>query len=74
MLLVILFWVIYNFELKFIIEACTSDSHVVKDIGAVFCALQTNGKRDFEVGDELRVKCSSFSSKGIPVVSTAEDD
>ncbi|KAH7851694.1 hypothetical protein Vadar_015417 [Vaccinium darrowii] len=35
---------------------------------------ETNGKRDFEVGDELRVKCSSFSSKGIPVMSTAEDD
>lgn len=46
----------------------------VKDVGAVFCAFQTNGKRDFVVGDELRVKCLSFTSKGIPVMSRAEDD
>ncbi|KAI8541453.1 hypothetical protein RHMOL_Rhmol08G0061900 [Rhododendron molle] len=35
---------------------------------------ETNGKRDFVVGDELRVKCLSFTSKGIPVMSRAEDD
>ncbi|KAL6960569.1 Polyribonucleotide nucleotidyltransferase 2, mitochondrial [Sarracenia purpurea var. burkii] len=33
-----------------------------------------SGRRDFEVGDELRVKCSSFTSKGIPVMSMVEDD
>ncbi|KAA8530217.1 hypothetical protein F0562_004926 [Nyssa sinensis] len=33
-----------------------------------------SGKKDFEVGDELQVKCSSFSSKGIPVVSLVEDE
>ncbi|XP_030953897.1 polyribonucleotide nucleotidyltransferase 2, mitochondrial [Quercus lobata] len=34
---------------------------------------ETDGKEDFEVGDELRVECSSFSSKGIPVVSLVDD-
>lgn len=34
---------------------------------------ETTGKRDFEVGDELQVKCASFSSKGIPVVSLVDD-
>ncbi|RWR91770.1 polyribonucleotide nucleotidyltransferase 2, mitochondrial isoform X1 [Cinnamomum micranthum f. kanehirae] len=32
-----------------------------------------NGKRDFKVGEELRVQCSSFSSKGIPVMSLLDD-
>ena len=32
-----------------------------------------NGKTDFEVGDELRVQCSSFSSKGIPVLSLVDE-
>ena len=36
--------------------------------------LQANGKLDFELGDELQVKCSSFSSKGIPVMSLVEDE
>ncbi|KAH0658282.1 hypothetical protein KY289_027030 [Solanum tuberosum] len=31
-------------------------------------------KRDFEVGDELRVKCSSFSTKGIPVLSLVKEE
>ncbi|GFY83128.1 polyribonucleotide nucleotidyltransferase [Actinidia rufa] len=35
---------------------------------------ETGGKRNFEVGDELQVKCSSFSSKGIPVMSMVEDE
>lgn len=35
--------------------------------------MQTDGKEDYEVGDELRVECSSFSSKGIPVVSLVDD-
>ncbi|RWW61405.1 hypothetical protein BHE74_00031541 [Ensete ventricosum] len=32
-----------------------------------------NGRRDFEVGKELLVRCSSFSSKGIPVFSLLKD-
>ncbi|KAJ6797133.1 polyribonucleotide nucleotidyltransferase 2, mitochondrial [Iris pallida] len=34
---------------------------------------EVNGRRDFKVGKELHVKCSSFSSKGIPVFSLLED-
>ncbi|CAA3005913.1 polyribonucleotide nucleotidyltransferase 2, mitochondrial [Olea europaea subsp. europaea] len=30
-------------------------------------------QRDFEVGDEVKVKCSSFSTKGIPVMSLVEE-
>ena len=33
-----------------------------------------DSERDFEVGDELHVVCSSFSTKGIPVMSLAEDE
>ncbi|GAB2269457.1 Polyribonucleotide nucleotidyltransferase 2, mitochondrial [Dionaea muscipula] len=32
-----------------------------------------DGKRDFEIGDELRVVCTSFSSKGVPVMSLVKD-
>ncbi|KAG1366250.1 Polyribonucleotide nucleotidyltransferase 2, mitochondrial [Cocos nucifera] len=35
---------------------------------------KVNGRRDFEVGKELHVQCSSFSSKGIPVFSLLEDE
>ncbi|CAI0430355.1 unnamed protein product [Linum tenue] len=35
---------------------------------------QDRGKTDHAVGDELRVKCTSFSSKGIPVMSLEKDD
>ncbi|KAJ8479585.1 hypothetical protein OPV22_023312 [Ensete ventricosum] len=34
---------------------------------------EVNGRRDFEVGKELLVRCSSFSSKGIPVFSLLKD-
>lgn len=34
---------------------------------------ETGVKRDFGVGEELRVKCSSFSVKGVPVMSLVED-
>ncbi|KAL5540637.1 hypothetical protein UlMin_043212 [Ulmus minor] len=34
---------------------------------------ETNGRKDFEIGDELRVECCSFSTKGIPVMSLAEE-
>ncbi|XP_042969881.1 polyribonucleotide nucleotidyltransferase 2, mitochondrial isoform X2 [Carya illinoinensis] len=33
---------------------------------------ETNEKRDFVVGEEIRVECSSFSGKGIPVVSLVD--
>ncbi|CAN1853277.1 Polyribonucleotide nucleotidyltransferase 2, mitochondrial [Linum perenne] len=35
---------------------------------------QDNGKTEFAVGDELAVMCTSFSSKGIPVVSLGHDE
>ncbi|CAI0406268.1 unnamed protein product [Linum tenue] len=35
---------------------------------------QDHGKTDYAVGDELRVTCTSFSSKGIPVMSLENDD
>ncbi|KAL7232597.1 hypothetical protein ACSBR2_010583 [Camellia fascicularis] len=35
---------------------------------------EAGGRRDFEVGGELQVKCSSFTSKGIPVMSMVEDE
>ncbi|KAL3526075.1 hypothetical protein ACH5RR_014447 [Cinchona calisaya] len=34
---------------------------------------EAGNKRDFGVGEELRVKCLSFSGKGIPVMSLVED-
>lgn len=33
-----------------------------------------DSKRDFEVGDKLLVKCSSFTDKGIPVMSFVKGD
>lgn len=36
--------------------------------------LQGGGKQDFEVGSEVRVQCTSFNSKGIPVMSIVQDD
>ncbi|KAB2610214.1 polyribonucleotide nucleotidyltransferase 2 [Pyrus ussuriensis x Pyrus communis] len=35
---------------------------------------ETNGRTDFEVNDELRVECVSFSVKGIPVMSPVDDE
>nr|GLL26654.1 polyribonucleotide nucleotidyltransferase 2, mitochondrial [Ipomoea trifida] len=34
---------------------------------------EAGAKRDFEVGDQVLVKCTSFSSKGVPVMSLIED-
>ncbi|WVZ14591.1 hypothetical protein V8G54_012157, partial [Vigna mungo] len=34
---------------------------------------EENNSRDFKIGDEMRVVCSSFSKKGIPVLSLADD-
>jgi polyribonucleotide nucleotidyltransferase len=31
--------------------------------------LQENGRKDFEVGEEVLAKCSSFNAKGVPVFS-----
>ncbi|XP_020228628.1 polyribonucleotide nucleotidyltransferase 2, mitochondrial [Cajanus cajan] len=35
---------------------------------------EENNKKDFKIGDEMRVVCSSFSSKGIPVLSFVDDE
>ncbi|GMI99138.1 hypothetical protein like AT5G14580 [Hibiscus trionum] len=35
---------------------------------------EPNGEREFTVGDELRVQCSSFTSKGIPVMSLVDKE
>lgn len=35
---------------------------------------QTGGKRDYEIGDKIRVVCSGFSSKGIPEMSLVDDE
>lgn len=36
--------------------------------------MQKGERRDFEVGEEVQVKCSSFTVKGIPVMSISETD
>ncbi|KAI7724885.1 hypothetical protein M8C21_025811 [Ambrosia artemisiifolia] len=33
-----------------------------------------DGKEDFEVGNEVQAQCTSFTSKGIPVMSIIQDD
>ncbi|TYJ17156.1 hypothetical protein E1A91_A09G032500v1 [Gossypium mustelinum] len=35
---------------------------------------ESNGEREFTVGDELLVQCSSFTSKGIPVMSMVDEE
>ncbi|XP_021725109.1 polyribonucleotide nucleotidyltransferase 2, mitochondrial-like [Chenopodium quinoa] len=35
---------------------------------------EANDKRDFKVGDELRVQCCSFTGKGVPVMSQVKDE
>ncbi|KAJ7970811.1 Polyribonucleotide nucleotidyltransferase [Quillaja saponaria] len=50
---------------------------VVLDLGGGLRGMyrfETNSKRVFEVGDEVQVVCSSFSSKGIPMMSLVEDE
>ncbi|KOM56483.1 hypothetical protein LR48_Vigan10g237500 [Vigna angularis] len=34
---------------------------------------EENNSRDFTIGDEMRVVCSGFSNKGIPVMSLVDD-
>ncbi|XP_057992147.1 polyribonucleotide nucleotidyltransferase 2, mitochondrial isoform X2 [Hevea brasiliensis] len=48
---------------------------LVLDLGGGVRAMyrfETNGKREFELGNELRVKCTSFSSKGVPIMSLVD--
>ncbi|PIA61826.1 hypothetical protein AQUCO_00200076v1, partial [Aquilegia coerulea] len=50
---------------------------IVLDLGGGIRGMhrfEENGKRDFEVGEEVRVECSSFSAKGIPVMSLLQDE
>ncbi|CAM8999180.1 unnamed protein product [Rhodiola kirilowii] len=35
---------------------------------------EENSKKDFNVGEEIRVECSSFSGKGIPVPTILKDN
>ncbi|XP_031495685.1 LOW QUALITY PROTEIN: polyribonucleotide nucleotidyltransferase 2, mitochondrial [Nymphaea colorata] len=34
---------------------------------------EVDGRRDFQIGEDLHVRCSSFSAKGIPVVTLLEE-
>ncbi|KAF3788328.1 Polyribonucleotide nucleotidyltransferase 2 [Nymphaea thermarum] len=34
---------------------------------------EIDGRRDFQIGEDLHVRCSSFSAKGIPVVTLLEE-
>ncbi|XP_044466313.1 polyribonucleotide nucleotidyltransferase 2, mitochondrial isoform X2 [Mangifera indica] len=35
---------------------------------------EANGKEEFKIGDEMLVKCSSFTGKGIPVMSSVNEE
>ncbi|CAJ2665344.1 unnamed protein product [Trifolium pratense] len=35
---------------------------------------EENGKKDFKIGDEMQVVCSSINSKGVPVMSAVDDN
>ncbi|XP_024975423.1 polyribonucleotide nucleotidyltransferase 2, mitochondrial isoform X1 [Cynara cardunculus var. scolymus] len=50
---------------------------LVLDLGAGVNGMyrfEGNGKQDFEAGDEVQALCTSFNSKGIPVMSIIHDD
>lgn len=50
---------------------------LVLDLGGGLLGMyrfEGDSKRDFEVGDKLLVKCSSFTDKGIPVMSFVKGD
>ncbi|CAH9125235.1 unnamed protein product [Cuscuta epithymum] len=60
----------------------TAKVHQIRKLGLVLdlgggvrgmYRFEAGAKRVFEVGDEVLVKCSSFSSKGVPVMSLVED-
>ncbi|KAM0932837.1 putative polyribonucleotide nucleotidyltransferase [Dioscorea sansibarensis] len=59
-------------------KVCQIRSHgLVLELGGGIRGMykfEANGRRDFEVGNELHVRCSAFSSKGIPVFSLLRDD
>ncbi|GAB4849227.1 Polyribonucleotide nucleotidyltransferase 2, mitochondrial [Ancistrocladus abbreviatus] len=35
---------------------------------------EKNGRKDYEVGDELRVECLSFTNKGVPIMFRVKDE
>ncbi|KAG6398216.1 hypothetical protein SASPL_139671 [Salvia splendens] len=45
----------------------------LNSIKLVLSILQTGSRKKFVVGDKLRVKCTSFSGKGIPVMSLVQE-
>ncbi|KAL5725184.1 polyribonucleotide nucleotidyltransferase [Ranunculus cassubicifolius] len=50
---------------------------IVVDLGGGIRGMhrfQENGRKEFEVGEELQLKCSSFSAKGIPILSLTEEE
>ncbi|GAU16225.1 hypothetical protein TSUD_298570 [Trifolium subterraneum] len=48
---------------------------LVLDLGGIrgMYRFKENGKKDFKIGDEMRVVCSSFNSKRIPIMSAVDD-
>lgn len=36
--------------------------------------VQGDGEAEFEIGDALQVKCTSFTTKGIPVMALVDDE
>ncbi|KAJ7974604.1 Polyribonucleotide nucleotidyltransferase [Quillaja saponaria] len=50
---------------------------VVLDLGGGLRGMyrfETDSRKEFEVGEKVQVMCSSFSSKGIPIMSLVEDE
>lgn len=73
-------WIIIGFEMTVKHECLKNERYFSfpciwahEDYFLPCFAMQTNGRRDFGLGDELRVECSSFSSKGIAIVSLVDD-
>ncbi|KAK7381409.1 hypothetical protein VNO78_34081 [Psophocarpus tetragonolobus] len=58
-------------------KVCQIRAHgLVLDLGGGLRGMyrfEENDKKDFKIGDEMRVVCSSFSSKGIPVLTFVDD-
>lgn len=46
----------------------------VDEFSTLFFVIQGDNRSNFEVGDELHVRCSSFSDKGIPVMSLVDNE
>lgn len=50
---------------------------LVLDLGGGISGMyrfESGGKQEFEVGNEVQAQCTSFNSKGIPVMSILQDD